>query len=137
MSVNTAELNELMKVSARDGIEYMTKEHNKPITLCQEDLAHVEIVLTKLALEHIKQPLTDKNLFTLCSILGAIIGETFKQARGGEWFMDESVPNAPFVVLNYAGKSFPFSSVCYEKIVKSPEVNIAKYFELALGGATN
>ncbi|NQZ08780.1 MAG: hypothetical protein HRT35_16615 [Algicola sp.] len=137
MTITTKELNELMSQSARDGIEYMRNVHQKPITLCQADLPHVEIVLTKLALEHIKQPLVDKDLFTLCNILGAIVGETFKQARGGEWFMDESVPNAPFVVLNYAGKSFPFASVCYEKIVKTPEVNIAKYFELALGGATN
>ncbi|MCJ8268210.1 MAG: hypothetical protein MJK04_02300 [Psychrosphaera sp.] len=137
MSVTTAELNELMKVSARDGVDYMRNVHQQNISLCQQDLTAVDMILTKLAIEHIKQPLTDKDLFTLCSILGAIVGETFKQARGGEWFMDESVPNAPFVVLNYAGKSFPFASVCYEKIVKTPEINIAKYYELALGGATN
>jgi hypothetical protein len=114
----------------------MQSTHGLSVSLNQADLTAVDTVLTKLSIEQIPNPLTQENLFTICSILGAFIGEIFKATAGGEWFMDESVPDAPFVVLNYAGKSFPFASICYEKIVNKPEVSIAKYYELALGGAT-
>jgi hypothetical protein len=134
--MNTEDLNKLMAESAKDAINYIQSIHGAAVTLCHDDLTVVDTVLTKLAISQIPDPLSQENLFTVCSILGAFVGEIFKNTAGGEWFMDESVPDAPFVVLNYAGKSFPFSSVCYEKIVNQPEISLAKYFELALGGAT-
>ena len=136
MPMNTEDLNKLMAESAKDAINYIQTTHGLSVTLTQDDLTTVDTVLTKLAISQIPAPLSQENLFTVCSILGAFVGEIFKSTAGGEWFMDESVPDAPFVVLNYAGKSYPFASVCYEKIVNQPEVNLTKYFELALGGAT-
>ena len=134
--MNTQELNELMKESALDAISYVHGTHGKDITLCQKDLATIDLVLTKLAVEHMQQPISDQDLFTASSILGAFVGELFKTTVGGEWFMDESPSGAPYVVLNYAGKSFAFTSMCFEKIAKTPEVSVARYFELAIGGAT-
>lgn len=134
--MNIKELNELMAHSAQDAINYAQKVHDKTITLCQQDLTMVEMILIKLSLEHIEQPINNEQLFTICSIFGAFIGEVYKKNIGGEWFMDESDQDAPYIVLNYAGKSFPFASMCYEKIVKTPEVNIAKYYELAVEGVT-
>lgn len=132
----TEELNALMRESSQDAIGYMQNIHNHTVTICQQDLTVVDIVLTKLSIEHIQTPIGDEDIFTICSILGAFIGELFKTTAGGEWFMDQSVADAPFVVLNYAGKSFPFASVCYEKIVNKPEISVAKYYELAIGGST-
>ncbi|MFT4926536.1 MAG: hypothetical protein ACI8WB_002634 [Phenylobacterium sp.] len=134
--MNTQELNELMSQSAQDAIGYIREAHQCSVSLCQTDLPTIDIVLTKLALAHIEQPLTDPEMFTVCNILGAFVGELFKTTRGGEWFMDESLKDAPYVVLNYAGKSFPFASICYEKLINQPEVSLAKYYELAVGGAT-
>lgn len=134
--MNTQEINDLMAESAQDAIGYLSEAHDKQVTLCQQDLATIDLVLSKLSIEHIQQPLADKDLFTVCNILGAFVGELFKTTVGGEWFMDESLDNAPYLVLSYAGKSFPFASMCYEKITTTPEVSIAKYYQLAIGGST-
>ncbi|MCO6354227.1 hypothetical protein GBO14_05615 [Pseudoalteromonas shioyasakiensis] len=78
-------------------------------------------------------PLEDKLLFTVSTMFGAFIGELFKTEAGGEWFMDESDPNAPFIVLNYAaGRAYSFSSVCFEKIVNNSDISACRYFELAI-----
>jgi hypothetical protein len=132
----TATLNQLMKDSAQDAVNFINENQGRQITICQDDLDAIDLTLSKLAIEHIQSPLSQEKLYTACTILGAYIGELFKQTVGGEWFMDESIPDAPFVVLNYAGKSFPFASVCHEKIVHNQEISVVKYYELALGGLT-
>jgi hypothetical protein len=134
--MNTQELNELMKDSAQDAIVYLSTIHGHDVTLCQKDLLIIDLILTKLAIDHLQEPLSDERLFTICNIFGAFGGELFKSIVGGEWFLDETIEGAPFVTLNYAGKSFAFASMCYEKLVKTPEVSIAKYYELAVGGFT-
>ena len=136
MKTTTEQLNLLMAESAKDAINYVNENFERQITLCQEDLDMIDNALAQLALQHLQSPLSDEKLYTACSIMGAFVGEVFKQIVGGEWFMDESIPDAPFVVLNYAGKSFPFASVCYEKLVNDQNVSVAKYYELALGGLT-
>ena len=134
--LTTSELNDLMKESAQDAINYIRNEHGHEVTLRQEDLAVIDLVLTKIYTQHVQEPLSNSDMFTICNILGAFVGEVFKNLVGGEWFMDTSLPDAPYVVLNYAGKSYPFASMCFEKIAKTPEVSLAKYFELAIGNST-
>jgi hypothetical protein len=134
---STEELNQLMTEAATDAVNYINENFERQVTLCQQDLEMVDMALGQLALQHIQSPLRDEELYTACSILGAFVGEVFKQTAGGEWFMDRSVPDAPFVVLNYAGRSYPFASVCYEKIANDQQISLMKYFELALGNQTN
>jgi hypothetical protein len=134
--MNTEELNVLMKDSAEDAINYLKENHNQLVTISKKDLPQIDVVLTKLAVLYIQHPMKSKELFTISSIMGAFVGELFKRTAGGEWFMDTSNPDAPFVVLNYGGKSFPFASICYEKMVNQPEISINKYYELAIGGST-
>jgi len=135
--MNTTELNQLMKDAAGDAVNYINENFDRQVTLCQEDLDIIDIVLGKLAIENIATPLSKEALYTSCSILGAFVGEVFKQTAGGEWFMDNSIPDAPFVVLNYAGRSYPFASICYEKLINDQQVSVEKYFQLALAGQTN
>lgn len=136
MNTTTEELNKLMADASKDAVAFINEQFERQITLSQDDLDMVDNVITKLAIEHLQTPLNNEKLYTICSIMGAFVGEVFKDIVGGEWFMDESVPDAPFVVLNYAGKSFPFASICYEKLVNDQSISVAKYYELALGGLT-
>ena len=136
MNTNTEQLNTLMADAANDAVNYINENFERQVSLSQDDLDMVDNAIAQLAIEHIQNPLSDEKLYTVCSIMGAYVGEVFKQIVGGEWFMDQSVPDAPFVVLNYAGKSFPFASICYEKLSNDQNISVAKYYELALGGLT-
>lgn len=133
----TEELNLLMTEAAQDGVKYINENFEKQVSLTIEHLGMVDMALNKLAIQHIQSPLRDEELFAACSILGAFVGEVFKNTAGGEWFMDRSIPDAPFVVLNYAGRSYPFASICYEKIANDQQISLEKYFQLALGNQTN
>ena len=136
MSIDTQELNQLMAESATDAVSYLNENFEQEVSLIAEDLPKVDQLLIHLHTEHKSTPMSNEQLYACCSILGAYVGEIFKQTAGGEWFMDTSVPDAPFVVLNYAGKSFPFASICYEKLVNDPAISIQRYYELALEGST-
>ena len=136
MNTTTEELNILMADASKDAVAFINEHFDRQVTLSQDDLDMVDNAITKLAIEHLQSPLNNEKIYTICSIMGAFVGEVFKDIVGGEWFMDESVPDAPFVVLNYAGKSFPFASICYEKLINDQSISVAKYYELALGGLT-
>ena len=135
--MNVQELNELMAISSNDAIAYLKETHQQYITKTPEALSTIDIILTKLAIEHLHTPLSDEDLFTICTIFGAFVGELFKENVGGEWYMDTAIEYAPYVVLNYAGKSYPFASICFEKITTTPEVSLAKYYTLACCGGVS
>lgn len=137
MNVTIEQLNELMTNSAQDAIRYLEQTHQQNVKLDEEGLTVIDLVLVKLAVEHQQKPIKDEHLFAITSIFGAYVGEIFKNTVGGEWFQDSSNEKAPFIVLNYAGKSYPFASICYQKLVNNPEISVAKYYELAKSGSTN
>ena len=126
------QLNELMSDSVKDAISYIKHVNNEDVELNVSGLQELDRALVKLSQEHQSTPLDDKVLFTVSTMFGAFIGELFKAQAGGQWFMDETDPKAPFIVLNYAGRSYPFASVCFEKIVNDPDISVLNYFELAL-----
>ncbi len=137
MNITIEQLNTLMAVSAKDAMKYIESIHGLHVEMDESALVTIDTVLAKLATEHAQTPMKNEHVFTVTSIFGALAGEIFKKHIGGEWFQDSSDEKAPFIVLNYAGKSFPFASVCYQKLVNSPEISVAKYYELAKSGATN
>lgn len=137
MTIPIEELNKLMTNTAKDAIDYLKNNHMQSVQIDESALQTVDLILAKLALQHVQEPIDDKHIFTISAIFGAFVGEIFKTSVGGEWFQDNSEEGAPFIVLNYAGKAFPFASVCYEKLVNSPENSIAKYYELAKTGSMN
>ncbi|BBN81094.1 hypothetical protein PA25_10790 [Pseudoalteromonas sp. A25] len=126
------QLNQLMSDSVQDAITYIENVSEQKVELNVEGLKQLDLTLDELAKEHQQSALDNKTLFTVSTMFGAFIGELFKGQRGGEWFLDDSDPAAPFIVLNYAGKSYPFASVCFEKIVNNADISVCKYFELAL-----
>ena len=131
------QLNRLMSDSVQDAISYVKRVNNTDIELNFDGLTELDSVLSELAKEHNQHALDNKTLFTVSTMFGAFVGELFKSQLGGEWFMDESDPDAPFIVLNYAGKSFPFASVCFEKVVNNADISVVKYFELAVDNNSN
>ena len=126
------QLNRLTLDSTQDAIKYVKHFSKKNIELDYAGLGELDLVLDELAKENAMSPLEDKVLFTVSTMFGAFIRELFKTEAGGEWFMDESDPNATFVVLNYEGRAYPFASVCFEKIVNNSDISACRYFELAL-----
>lgn len=133
--MNTKELNELMKNSVTDAIAYIKEFHHQEIILDHDHLTIIDQILSKLAVEHSQTPISEKTIFTISTIFGAFIGEVFKNNIGGQWFMDENLKNAPFIVLSYGGKSFPFASICFKKITETPDISICKYYALASGSS--
>ncbi|CAH9054274.1 hypothetical protein PSECIP111951_00999 [Pseudoalteromonas holothuriae] len=131
------QLNQLMSDSAQDAIGYIKNISNEDIDFNEAGIQQLDSILTGLSQEHNVNPFDNKMLFTVSTMLGAFIGETFRNRLGGEWFMDKSNPDAPFIVLNYAGKSYPFASVCFEKIVNDPQTSVLKYYELALNNGAS
>lgn len=132
MQDDTQTINQLMAVAATDAIQFINNYDEQSITLSAADLIIIDETLHKLAIEHTHNAFSDEKIFTICSIFGAFVGEVFKNAVGGEWFMDKSIPDAPFVVLNFGGKSYPFASVCYEKLANNPSISLTSYYQLAI-----
>lgn len=124
-------LSRLMMESSEDAINYINANFNKSISLSSKHLSDVDEVLLVLAKMHNESPFDNKDLFTLSTMFGAYLGEVFKSLIGGEWIMDNSDPDAPFIALNYGGRSFPFASVCFEKMTHDQDISVLRYFELA------
>jgi hypothetical protein len=76
--------------------------------------------------------LEENAVFTICNIYGAYIGEIFRNKVGGNWAYDESDPSAPYVVLNYAGNTYAFAGICYQRLVNDSKISVKSYFEQAL-----
>ena len=78
------------------------------------------------------QALEDSAVFTICNIYGAYVGELFRHKVGGFWKYDESDKRAPYVVLEYAGNTYAFAGICYQRLVNDSQVSVKNYFEQAV-----
>ncbi|WP_111979192.1 hypothetical protein [Algibacillus agarilyticus] len=131
--MNKQEINDLMLQAAGDAIEFAKSEFGVELDKTMESIDLIDALLLD-CLPLLKDEATrDKNLFTLCNILGAYLGEVFIHYIGGEWFYDESDINAPTTFIEFNGKTFAFPGICYQKLINDPSVSVRKYFELAQG----
>ena len=78
------------------------------------------------------QALEENAVFTICNIYGAYLGEIFRKKVGGNWSYDESNLDAPYVVVQYAGNSYAFAGICYQRLVNDSQISISNYFEQAV-----
>ena len=132
MQMTREELEQLMADSAENAIETTREEFNLELDGSPESIQLVDDVILAWIDKYKDEALEDNAVFTLCNIYGAYVGEVFKQMVGGHWHYDETDPDAPYVVLEYAGKSYAFAGICYQRLVNDSQVSVKSYFEQAI-----
>ncbi len=133
MQMNREELAQLMADSAENAIETTKDEFHLELDGSPESIALVDDVILSWIEKYKDQALEDNAVFTICNIYGAYVGEIFRHLVGGNWHYDETDPDAPYVVLEYAGKSYAFAGICYQRLVNDSQISIKNYFDQALG----
>ena len=131
------ELDTLMLETAADAVDAAKEEFHITLDLSIESIALVDTTIEKFITTYPAQSLEDKAVFTICNMFGAYTGEVFRKLAGGTWHYDTSVPEAPSIFLVNKDKSYAFAGICYDKLVKNPEIKIKEYFDQALAANTN
>ncbi|MDU0355472.1 hypothetical protein RS130_17590 [Paraglaciecola aquimarina] len=132
MSMTSEDLILLMADSAENAIITTKEEFNITLDGSEESINLVDDIILSWLAKYKAVALEENAVFTICNIYGAYIGEIFRKKIGGEWKYDESDPDAPYVVLNYAGNSYAFAGVCYQRLVNDSEVSIQQYYRQAV-----
>ncbi|GAA0857394.1 hypothetical protein [Aliiglaciecola litoralis] len=132
MRMTQEELNQLMADSAQNAIETTKDEFGIELDGSVESISVVDDVILRWIHRYKDQALEDNAVFTICNIYGAYIGEIFKALVGGNWRYDESDQDAPYVVLEYSGKSYAFAGICYQRLVNDSQIHVQNYFQQAV-----
>ncbi len=135
MQMTQDELHHLMADSAQNAIETTQDEFHVLLDGSPDSIALVDDVILSWIDKYKDQALEDNAVFTICNIYGAYIGEIFRQLVGGHWRYDESDKDAPYVVLEYAGKSYAFAGICYQRLVNDSQVSVKNYFDQAVSNS--
>lgn len=130
--MTSAELANLMLDSAQNAVTTTLEEFKLHLDFSEESINLVDDVILAWLGRYKDQALEENAVFTICNIYGAYVGEIFKEKIGGDWTYDESNPDAPYVVLNYAGSSYAFAGVCYQRLVNDSHISIKNYFDEAV-----
>ena len=130
--MGTHELNQLMHCSAKSAVTITKEELSIDLDFTLNTIDDVDDAISKLSDMLNNETLLTETIFTICNVYGAYLGETFKKRhKGARWIYDESNPQAPTVFLEAFDKTFAFSGICYEKMIKNPSISIAEYFRRA------
>jgi hypothetical protein len=132
MQMSREELSELMVDCAQNAITTTQEEFNLLLDGTEQSLELVDEVILGWLARYRDQALEENAIFTLCNIYGAYVGEIFRHKVGGHWSYDASNPDAPYVVLEYAGNSFAFAGICYQRLVNDSQISIKSYFDQAV-----
>lgn len=132
MRMTSVELAELMADSAENAIATTQEEFNITLDGTEQSIDLVDDAILSWLGKYKSQALEEDAVFTICNIYGAYIGEIFRNKVGGEWNYDESDPEAPYVVLNYAGSCYAFAGICYQRLVNDSQISVKDYYEQAL-----
>ena len=132
MRMTREELTQLMVDSAQNAVVTTEEEFNLTLDNSEQSLALLDDVILSWLGKYKDHALEDNGVFTICNIYGAYVGEIFRKKIGGSWSYDESDQDAPYVVLEYAGNSYAFAGICYQRLVNDSQVSIKNYFEQAV-----
>lgn len=132
MQMTREELTQLMADSAQNAVVTTKEEFNLELDGSAQSIALVDDVLLSWIDKYKDQALEDNAVFTLCNIYGAYVGEIFRNLVGGHWRYDEADPDAPYVLLEYAGKSYAFAGICYQRLVNDSQISVFNYFNQAV-----
>lgn len=131
------ELDTLMKDTANDAVKAAEVEFGISLDFSAASIVQVDQTMAQFIKAFPSQSLEDKAIFTLCNMYGAYMGEVFKRLAGGQWHYDTSAPEAPTIFLIIKDKSYAFAGICYDKLVKNPDIQLNEYFLKALAANTN
>lgn len=126
------ELTQLMTDTAQDAVQTTAEEFNLALDGSVESIALIDEAILHWIAKYKDEALEDNAVFTISNMYGAYIGEIFRHLVGGTWRYDESDPSAPYVLLDYAGKSYAFAGICYERLVNDSQVSVNNYFMQAV-----
>ena len=132
MQMTSAELTDLMIDSAQNAVTTTEEEFNLILDGSDHSIDLVDDVILSWLGRYKDQALEENAVFTICNIYGAYIGEIFRNKVGGNWAYDESNPDAPYVVLNYAGNTYAFAGICYQRLVNDSQISARSYYDQAL-----
>lgn len=132
MRMTNEELTQLMADSAQNAIETSQQEFGVTLDGSQESLAKIDDLILSWLDKYKDQALEDSAVFTICNIYGAYVGELFRDKVGGNWNYDESQSDAPYVVIEYAGNTYAFAGICYQRLVNDSDISVKSYFEQAV-----
>lgn len=132
MRMTNEELTQLMADSAQNAIETSQQEFGVTLDGSQESLATIDDLILSWLDKYKDQALEDSAVFTICNIYGAYVGELFRDKVGGNWNYDESQSDAPYVVIEYAGNTYAFAGICYQRLVNDSDISVKSYFEQAV-----
>ncbi|MEM0911117.1 MAG: hypothetical protein AAGJ37_09090 [Pseudomonadota bacterium] len=127
-----SQLNELMEQSAEDAVVTASQQANVTLDYSEGGLNLVDTAISEILRLFPDESQEDKSVFTICNIFGAYLGEVFKKHHGGEWEYNDTDANAPSIYLRVNDNTYAFAGICYEKLVKNPNVSVAKYYQQAL-----
>jgi hypothetical protein len=132
MQMTSAELTNLMIDSAKNAVTTTLEEFNLSLDGSEQSIELVDDVILSWLGKYKDQALEENAVFTICNIYGAYVGEIFRNKVGGNWSYDESNPDAPYVILNYADNTYAFAGICYQRLVNDSQISIKSYFEQAV-----
>jgi hypothetical protein len=130
--MDQASLTQLMEEAAQDAVNITKAEFNLTLDYSLVSVSLVDDVLLSFVDRYAEQAKTEQAIFTLANIYGAYVGEVFRRQQPAQWLMQDEASST--VVLQYGEKSF--AGICYERLVKDPNVSVMKYLALALGNIT-
>lgn len=132
MLMTQEELTQLMADSAQNAIETTMEEFGLKLDCSEESVELIDDVILSWLDKYKDQVLEENAVFTICNIYGAYLGEIFRKVVGGNWSYDESNLDAPYVVVQYAGNTFAFAGICYQRLVNDSQISITNYFQQAV-----
>jgi hypothetical protein len=132
MQMTSAELTDLMIDSAQNAVTTTKEEFNVILDSSEQSIELVDDVILGWLDRYKNQSLETNAVFTICNIYGAYVGEIFRDKIGGNWAYDESDVDAPYVVLDYAGSTYAFAGICYQRLVNDSQISIKSYYAQAL-----
>ncbi|MFT5923563.1 MAG: hypothetical protein ACI9LE_000548 [Paraglaciecola sp.] len=132
MQMTSAEVTDLMIESSQNAVTTTEEEFNLTLDGSEQSIDLVDDVILSWLGRYKDQALEENAVFTICNIYGAYVGEIFRNKVGGNWTYDKSDSNAPYVVLNYAGSTYAFAGICYQRLVNDSKISVKSYFDQAL-----
>ena len=124
--MNTEELSTLMHELHDDAVAFAKKDYDIELGDELSDIQKVDTIIGQLKQRN-AAGFQDKELFTLCNVLGAYIGEVVKQYTGGRWLYDTSDEQAPAVRLMVQQSDYAFASLVYRHLTSSPTISLYEY----------
>jgi hypothetical protein len=119
-----------MQVVAKEAVRRAKTEHRVDLDFEPASIERFEAMLGSIYEDHLKSPLTEKDLSLQSIRWGAYICEMIKRVRTGKWQRDseQAGRGAMPVVFDSENQAFP-CSWAYKRIADGPDDNIVFKFQ--------